>query len=59
MAAVACPQTNDVFNPTSAGNNFSAIVYGVGAGGGTIRVDTNQGGTPRGNVGVFVIGVGF
>lgn len=65
VAAVATCQTNDVFSPSSPGNNMTVIVYGPGGQntppnrfGGFVRVDTEQGRTLVGNIGVSVIGLG-
>lgn len=59
FAAVASAETNDTFNPNSAGNNFSANPISYGANGGTVRIDTEHGGSPHGSVPVSILGIGF
>lgn len=60
LSATCSAETNDVLNPNAAGNNLSVIVYNfIGtASGGTIRVDTEQGGVVRATVWINVIGFG-
>lgn len=58
FAAVSSCETNQVFSPGSAGNNFVSIVFTFNVNGGSVRVDTEKGGSPVGVVWVDIIGVG-
>lgn len=58
LCAVASCETNASFNPGANGNNFVAIVYTFNQNGGSVRIDTDQGGSPSGTVMVDIIGMG-
>jgi hypothetical protein len=60
LAVTATAETNDSFNPAGNGNNFVCIVYGAvgGTSGGTVRVDTEQGGNATGTCYVDIVGIG-